>query len=526
MNRETSLCESDMRETDSTSSSDGSLVVLLIEDETREADAVRNMLAGAPDAGIDLVRADRLSAGLDRLAQGDIDVVLLDLGLPDSSGLDTLKTALPKAGDLPVVVMTATEAKDLAALTVRHGAQDYLQKGVFDGPGLVRTIRYAAERSTAASRTTSEHVSAILRDSPDGVIVAGEYGTVLYANPMAETLFQRENGGITGREFGHPLIAGDVTEIALIGERGTTTVAEMRATETEWKGRTAFLVFLRDMTDRKALQAQLIQSEKLASIGQLAAGVAHEINNPTGFVMSNLGTLKGYVTAFRKTLAAYDALAAAAADGNGHDMHGALARVKEIQQEEDLAYIMDDVDGLLGDSLDGMERIRDIVQGLKSFARIDENERMKEADINEGIEATLKIVWNELKYKCTVNKELGPLPRILCNLGQLNQVFMNLLVNAAHAIPDQGEITIKTEATDDQVIVRISDTGSGIAPESIPRLFDPFFTTKPAGKGTGMGLSISHGIVEEHNGTITVDSQLGKGTTFTIRLPIENADSD
>jgi signal transduction histidine kinase len=144
----------------------------------------------------------------------------------------------------------------------------------------------------------------------------------------------------------------------------------------------------------------------------------------------------------------------------------------------------------------------------------------KEADINEGIEATLKIVWNELKYKCAVNKSLKPLPRIRCYLGQLNQVFMNLLVNAAQAIPEKGEINIETETINGHIVIRISDTGSGIPPEIIPKLFDPFFTTKPAGKGTGLGLAISSGIIQKHNGTIDVESTIGKGTTFTIRLPL------
>ncbi len=160
------------------------------------------------------------------------------------------------------------------------------------------------------------------------------------------------------------------------------------------------------------------------------------------------------------------------------------------------------------------------IEGLRSFARLDEAE-VKESDVNESIESTLRVVWNELKYKCEVHKDLGTLPLIRCHPGQLNQVFMNLFVNAAQAIPEKGEITVETQATETEILVRVSDSGSGIPPEALSKLFDPFYTTKPVGQGTGLGLSISHGIVQKHNGTIEVESEMGKGTTFTVRLPIE-----
>ncbi|GAG30170.1 unnamed protein product, partial [marine sediment metagenome] len=246
----------------------------------------------------------------------------------------------------------------------------------------------------------------------------------------------------------------------------------------------------------QANQNQLIQSEKLACIGQLAAGVAHEINNPVGFVMSNLGTLTDYVGAFKELLTEYDRLAGEVKGGNGASHDEVLARIDTLREDHDLPYILGDVDSLLGESADGVVRIRDIVQSLKSFARIDE-EQIKEADINACLEVTLKIVWNELKYKCHVHKHFGELPLVRCNAGQLNQVFMNLLINAAQAIPEHGDITIETERDDDHVVIRIADTGKGIDSEHLSRLFDPFFTTKEVGKGTGLGLSISHGIIQK-----------------------------
>lgn len=267
-------------------------------------------------------------------------------------------------------------------------------------------------------------------------------------------------------------------------------------------------------------QRQLIQSEKMASIGQLAAGVAHEINNPIGFVMSNLRTLAEYVNTIISLLKTHDQCLDAISSNDLNGKERLEKKIQEIREKEDMAFIFEDITQLLAESLDGTERVNEIVKDLKSFARLDESE-VKEADINECIESTLKIVWNELKYKCEVRKDLTPLPLTRCYPQQLNQVFMNMLVNAAHAIPEQGVITITSGIEEDRIAVKFSDTGVGIPPENLSKLFDPFFTTKEIGKGTGLGLSISHGIVEKHGGEIKVESVVGKGTTFTIFLPVD-----
>lgn len=266
-------------------------------------------------------------------------------------------------------------------------------------------------------------------------------------------------------------------------------------------------------------QAQLVHSEKMASLGQLAAGIVHEINNPVGFVMSNLGMLAEVMRSLKKLLAAYEALAAAVHGRAGERLKDRLARIDRLREEPRAHHLWKDLDQLLAESTEGMERVREIVQGLRSFARVDEVERV-EADVNEGIEAALKVAWNELKYKCEVHKRLRPVPAILCNPGQLNQVFLNLFLNAAQAIPKQGVIRVESEESDGHIVVRISDTGVGISSEHLPKLFTPFFSTKPVGQGTGLGLSISYGIVRKHNGTIEVQSKVGKGTLFTIRLPV------
>jgi len=275
----------------------------------------------------------------------------------------------------------------------------------------------------------------------------------------------------------------------------------------------------------KQSQAKLVHSEKMASLGQLAAGIAHEINNPIGFITSNLNTLAQYVETFSQLLTHYEHLTAPEAVENDALRQAELDKINSIKAEEDLDFIAQDLSLLIGESSAGLLRVKEIVQGLKNFARIDSDER-QEADINKGIEATLRVIWNELKYRCNVVTDLGPLPHIYCHSGQLNQVFMNLIMNAAQAIDSEGTITIQTEYRDEHVLVRISDTGCGISPENLDKIYNPFFTTKPVGEGTGLGLSISFGIIEKHGGRIEVESDPGQGTTFTVFLPAIRGDDD
>jgi signal transduction histidine kinase len=257
---------------------------------------------------------------------------------------------------------------------------------------------------------------------------------------------------------------------------------------------------------------QLLQSEKMASIGQLAAGVAHEINNPVGFINSNLGALQKYVRGLLRLIAAYEAYEAALAP----DSRDAIDTVK---REIDIDYLRADIDSLLDETQGGLLRVKRIVQDLKDFSHVSDSE-MHWANIEQGLDSTLNVVANELKYKAELVRDYGNVPEIECIASQINQVFMNLLVNAAQSISGHGVITLRTRRADEQVCVEISDTGCGIAPEIVNRIFDPFFTTKPVGIGTGLGLSITHGIVRKHHGRIDVDSAPGRGTTFRVVLPI------
>ncbi|WP_265948000.1 ATP-binding protein [Dechloromonas sp. A34] len=265
---------------------------------------------------------------------------------------------------------------------------------------------------------------------------------------------------------------------------------------------------------------QLLQSEKLASIGQLAAGVAHEINNPIGFVNSNLGTLKSYVG---QLLVAIDEMTAGI-EPLLADQPLVRSRFAEIARKADLEFLREDICNLIAESIDGTARVRRIVQDLRDFSRTGEI-AMEWVDLHAGLESTLNVVANEIKYKAEVVREYGTLPLVECRPSQINQVFMNLLVNAAQAITGNGRITLKSGCVGDQVWVAVSDTGAGIPSELMVRIFDPFFTTKPVGKGTGLGLSVSYGIAEKHGGRIEVASQLGQGSTFTLWLPIRQATS-
>jgi two-component system NtrC family sensor kinase len=258
-------------------------------------------------------------------------------------------------------------------------------------------------------------------------------------------------------------------------------------------------------------QNQLLQSERMASIGQLAAGVAHEINNPVGFVNSNLGSLQRYVTDMLRLLSVYE-------KAEGALPGAAMQEISQVKADIDVAFLREDVANLLVESLDGLKRVTRIVQDLKDFSHVDESERQW-ADLEAGLESTLRVVWNELKYKAEVIKEFAGIPPVECFAFQLNQVFMNLLINASHAIEGRGTIAIRTGHDDACVWVEVQDSGRGIKPEHLSRIFEPFFTTKPVGQGTGLGLSLAYGIVKKHDGHIEVKSELGQGTVFRVILP-------
>lgn len=265
------------------------------------------------------------------------------------------------------------------------------------------------------------------------------------------------------------------------------------------------------------LQAQLVHTEKMASLGQLSAGIAHELNNPAGFIYGNMDVLRDYLPQLHKILNAYERLSLSTEDS---------LSIQRLKLEINYERMIDDLNSIVSDCREGAQRICDVVRNLRLFSRLDEAE-LKRIDISEGIDSTIRLLSRYYSSgQIQLRKNYGDLPLITCYAGQINQVWMNLLVNAAQAMPQHGEVTVATRLENDWVTIEISDTGCGIPEDQLSRIFDPFFSTKPVGEGTGLGLSISYGIVEQHGGTITVKSKLGAGTTFTVRIPAHTSDSD
>ncbi|MBC8471564.1 MAG: HAMP domain-containing protein [Planctomycetes bacterium] len=276
----------------------------------------------------------------------------------------------------------------------------------------------------------------------------------------------------------------------------------------------------------KEMQSQLVQSEKLSSIGQLAAGVAHEMNTPVGFVASNFETLEIYMGKFQELLQMYDELFEKIETSDKAVLLDRVDAISKSRNEMKIDFIMEDLSVLFNDSREGIDRVTRIVQNLRDFSRIDQPENFDIYNINDGIKTTLVVAQNEIKNDADVEMELSEVPDIICNTGQINQVLLNIIMNATQAIKsqernDKGTITIRTYTMDGDVVCEISDDGPGIEPDWLDKIFDPFFTTKPIGQGTGLGLSISYDIiVNKHKGILLVDNSVGNGTKFTIKLSI------
>lgn len=355
-------------------------------------------------------------------------------------------------------------------------------------------------------------------EASDLVIVKGGNGEETFRKVSCQPI-RNESDDV----FQVVVLAQDVTEdrrktqqIHLLNEQLMANTAKIENQNIELKN---------TLKQLENTQAQMIQSEKMASIGQLAAGVAHEINNPTGFISSNLKTLMDYQGDIAHLIENYrqfitDVSSEEFGDRIPEALKQSAQKLSAIENDIDLEFLLDDIDDLIGDCREGTDRIKKIVMDLKDFAHPGED-KIKSIDINKGLESTLNVVNNEIKYKATVKKELGDIPPVKGYPQQLNQVFMNILVNAAQAIEKKGEIVVKTQQVNGHVEIKISDTGCGIPEENLHKIFDPFFTTKDVGKGTGLGMNIAYNIVKKHNGKLEADSTVGKGTTFTIKIPTD-----
>ncbi len=401
---------------------------------------------------------------LTKIRQNGFSLVISDIKMPNIDGLSLLREAMGKKEDLAFVMITGYGDIHTAVESLKRGAYDYITK-----PLNLEALSWNVERALENRRLRVENKRA---------------------------------------------------------RRDLERMVDRKTRELRRKSQQ-----LQDSLDQlKIAQSQLLQSEKMACIGQLAAGVAHEINNPICFVNGNLETSRKYVAKIMEVHKSYEGMMSFLEETQDPHVRSLVRQIQEIEARNKMDFITRDFLDLMDESLEGIERVKKIVRDLSGFTHSGKDE-MGDADINECLESTLSIVWNELKYKATVTKSYGDLPRVRCYPQQLNQVFMNILVNAVQAIEKSGEIAIQTRLIHEtewrqdqnrgQVEIKIRDTGHGIPEKYLSRIFDPFFTTKEVGNGVGLGLSMSYDIIQKHNGQIKAESQVGKGTTFTVLLPVD-----
>ncbi len=549
------------------------LKILIVEDDLIDRKQLERLLSKSELSTSEVNHTEYLQNALDLLDKEDFDIVLLDLNLPDSNGLDTLIKISEKHPRVANIVVTGLDDESFGLKSVAKGAQDYLVKGEFNMEMLNKSIYYAIERKKAelAMREREAQYRLLFESANEAIfIVKGEQ--LLDCNPPTLSIFGCAKEQIVGQpllQFSPELQPDGQDSIEKVQEKINLALegspqffewrfnrcdkipfdAEVSLNLLDLSGETLLQAMVRDITERKRaaealrlayekleganremkeMQSQMVQSEKLASIGQLAAGVAHEMNTPVGFTASNFETLQSYMKKIRDLLKMYDELASQIESSEKEILLNKVGAIGEYRKDKKIDFVLEDIQGLFDDSKEGLERVTGIIQNLRDFSRIDQIESFDEHNINEGIEATLVVAMNEIKYYADVKTDFAEVPAIYCNSGQINQVFLNILVNAAQAIKskqrnenEKGTITIRTYSNTEEVICEIEDDGPGIETDKLTKVFDPFFTTKPAGKGTGLGLSVSYDIiVTKHKGKLFVESTLGKGTKFTIRLPV------
>lgn len=432
------------------------------------------------------------------------------------------------------------------ASTATSRAFDLRAKRLDDDGRLLLVLSDVSERERLARRIAElQHYNEnIIQNMNSALLVVDPDGVIAFANPTAERILGAS--ALPGRRIWDwfPTLPRDRVLIARTLARG----ARFRGAETVITLRDGSLVpigiscaplagadgrslgavaIFQDLSEIKALQRQALQHEKLASIGQLAAGVAHEINNPMGFIHANLLQMAEYLSDLRRLWERVLALQQVVDSGDLETIRARSREVERVAEEIDAPFVVADFVKAVRESQEGSERIRHIVQDLRDFSRHDTGEQAL-ADLNECLDSTANIVWTMMKHSVVLERDYEDLPRLRCYPMQLKQVFMNLLMNAYQAIAERvgqsgetGEIRLATRLDEGGVVVAVSDTGVGISPENLGRIFDPFFTTKEVGVGTGLGLSTSFGIVQRHGGTIRVHSEPGTGSTFEVFLPFE-----
>ncbi|MBN1906246.1 MAG: response regulator [Deltaproteobacteria bacterium] len=503
--------------------------------------------------GFDVFTANNGLEALEVYKNNRINIVITDWVMPNMDGLTLCEEIRKfiKNSYTYIIIITAKDQSSDIKEALDKGADEYITKPI--DMERLRVSLKTARRIISLSENLNLEIDKnklLLENMKEGLLRVDHEGILTFVNDSLcqmlgytreeligkkiLSIHEKEDNEIAERKLNRRREGiGDSYELNYITKEGGVipTLVSAKPIFNSSGQHDGTVVVITDISkikqaeqERKLIEAQLRQSDKMASIGQLAAGVAHEINNPTGFVSSNLNTLSTYIKDYNIIIDRYEALVKQLENsGKSDDFADFLQEIKEQEDNMDIGFLKDDISQLIHESLEGTERIKKIVQDLKDFAHPGDD-KPKYADINRCIDSTLNIVWNEIKYKAQVKKEYGDLPEVLCFPQQLNQVFANILVNAAQAITEQGEISIRTSLSDENIEITISDTGCGIPKESLTKIFDPFFTTKDVGKGTGLGLNVAYNIVKKHNGKISVESEVGCGTTFTILVPVNNTD--
>ncbi len=459
--------------------------ILIIDDEQVVIDSIRYHLKRE---GYEVLSAMNGKQGLEVCNKASPILIILDIRMPVMDGIQFLKHINPSPHDpYSVIVLTGHGDDEEIEKCFKMGISAFLSKpfNLYELKGLVKNSSKLKQTQLELKNEMKKHIQF------EKELV--EYEVKLEGMVEERTSKLKD----VNSKLKNDLDDRKALEKKLLNEK-----RELQKAQEDLKNAYAHL---------KTSQAIILQQEKMAGIGQLAAGVAHEINNPIGFISSNLGTLGRYVEKLTKFIT-LQTLAISSLK--------VKEDLKEAEKELKLDYILKDIKELVKESIDGAHRVAKIVSDLKNFSRADGQEERALTDINGCIESTLNIIWNELKYKATVKRKYGKIPLTKCYPGQLSQVFMNIFINASQAIDKSGDITINSWQNEDSIFASISDTGCGIPKKNLSRIFDPFFTTKDVGMGTGLGMSISYEIIKKHNGEITAQSEVGKGTTFTVKLPI------